>query len=256
MDIQREHRAHDFKNLIRRWKRVTKEMCASLREAGLVDELPVVEFRRPLADALRIYISAGIHGDEAAGTESLIGLLENEPMIFDGFDLTFFPCLSPWGLVNNSRLSQSGFDLNRGWSSKDNALAKVMVPAIAGERYDLALTLHEDFDGLGFYLYEVPSRRPHWGAQIVERVHTIMALDPRARIDGHIARGGIIRRRVTEAVKMLSPEAIFLHENHAERTFTFETPSEFALNERVQALQEAIRQAVRILRNGEKIRER
>ncbi len=232
-------------------------MHAQMRVIGEVDELPVYEFCRVVPAAPRIYISAGIHGDEAAGTESLIGLLENEPAVFDGLDLTFFPCLNPWGLGNNSRISMGGFDWNRGWRTEANALAKVIVPALTGQRYDLALTLHEDFDGQGFYLYEVPSRRPHWGADLAKRVGATFPLDFRRKIDGYHAKDGIIRRRVTEAVKALSPEAIYLHENHAERTFTFETASEHSLEERISMLQLAVHASLELLRrNFGKIRPR
>jgi hypothetical protein len=52
-------------------------------------------------------------------------------------------------------------------------------------------------------------------------------------IDGHAAKGGLIRRRVTREMMKEHPEAFRLHFHHADRTFTLETPSEGSLDRRV-----------------------
>ncbi len=64
------------------------------------------------------------------------------------------------------------------------------------------------------------------------------------------SRGGLLRRKIVPRVfeKIGFPEAVFLHMHHAERTFTFETPSEADIGRRVRAqlamIGEAVRRAV------------
>jgi hypothetical protein len=61
---------------------------------------------------------------------------------------------------------------------------------------------------------------------------------------------GLVRRKINPKrfQKLGFPEAIYLHLHHAARTFTIETPSEFALDRRVRAqvtiLRECLKRAV------------
>ena len=74
-----------------------------------------------------------------------------------------------------------------------------------------------------------------------------IAIDPRGKIDGRKASGGLIRRRVSPKrfAKIGLPEAIWLHAKHAERALTIETPSEFALERRIAAQMAVIEECVR-----------
>jgi hypothetical protein len=60
-----------------------------------------------------------------------------------------------------------------------------------------------------------------------------------------------MRRRVERRrfARMGYPEAIWLHLEHSERTFTLETPSEFAIEDRVRAHVAAIEAAVQMAMN-------
>ena len=71
--------------------------------------------------------------------------------------------------------------------------------------------------------------------------------DPREWIDGRKATNGIHRRRVDKRrfARIGHPEAIWLHLEHSARTFTVETPSEFALEQRVAAHVAVIEEVVR-----------
>src|SRR5205807_2137120 len=59
----------------------------------------------------KIYISAGIHGDEPAGPLALLQLLEENRWPNAG--LWLLPCLNPTGFLLNRRENDEGTDLNR-----------------------------------------------------------------------------------------------------------------------------------------------
>jgi len=62
----------------------------------------------------------------------------------------------------------------------------------------------------------------------------VLPLDPRRDIDGQEAAKGIIRRKLLPP-QIKGPEAIVLYQLGCPVTLTFETPSEFSLDQRVAA---------------------
>src|SRR5437016_4571941 len=60
----------------------------------------------------RVYISAGIHGDEPAGPLAVLQLLQ-ENRWPTHVDVWLCPCLNPTGFPLNSRENAHGLDLNR-----------------------------------------------------------------------------------------------------------------------------------------------
>ena len=190
-----------------------------------------------------VYLSAGIHGDEPAPVEGLIRWAKASLGMFPGrsgargwksWNWQIFPCLNPWGLERNIRFDAEGRDLNRFYNSKKVPQINAQLSLMKGREYDLAVTLHEDYDSRGFYLYEVSAARPYWGESLCREISPILPPDPRRKIDGHAARSGLIRRKVNKKMMKGHPEAFLLHFLHADRTFTLETPSEEALPRRVR----------------------
>jgi hypothetical protein len=149
--------------------------------------------------------------------------------------MLIFPCLNPWGLINNVRVDPRGRDLNRCFNRKRVPQIRAQKKVLGKSRFDLALTLHEDFDARGLYLYEIPSIRPYWGEDILRAAASHIQPDPRSQIEGRRAKGGIIRKTITPDLMPEWPEAFVLHFSHAARTFTIETPSECSLANRVAA---------------------
>ena len=230
-------RVRNYRLLTQRWMRLVKG-CPSLKcrfygEAGGFPLL-VVETIGSVAGAPSLYVSAGIHGDEPAGVEGLIQWAEDSLPLLTGWNFSFFPCLNPWGLERNIRTDAEGRDLNRCYHSRKVPQIAAQLAAMKGRRYDLAITLHEDFDARGFYLYEIASQRIHWGESLSESLSPSMAPDSRRSIDSSRAKNGVIRRRVKKGLLKAEPEAFRLHFHHAKRTFTFETPSEDFLELRIQ----------------------
>ncbi|MES2570552.1 MAG: M14 family metallocarboxypeptidase [Verrucomicrobiota bacterium] len=241
------HRAHDYRFLIRRWQTLAR--VAQLRLRILVRQrgIPIFFLRtRALKAKGGVYISAGIHGDEAASTEALIGWAEQNAERLRSLPLMLFPCLNPWGLARNCRFDERGVDLNRVFHLDTTPMIENLKRVVAPYQFELALMLHEDFDAQGLYLYEIERERPSWGESLLNVARPIIPIEGRTRVDGRKATDGLIRRRFAarKFLQMGYPEAIWLHANHSRRAFTLETPSEFALEQRIRAQVAVINECV------------
>jgi len=238
MLVLHSHRSHDYRHLIERWRKVAR--AGGLKMEILAEEAgyPVFSIRsKALAATGGIYFSAGIHGDEPASTEALIAWAEANIAKIGSIPCLIFPCLNPWGLVNNNRLDWKGRDLNRVFHHDQAGSVHALKKLIKPLQFSLALTLHEDYDGQGVYLYEVERAKPFWGEALLDAARPFLPIEGRTSIDGRKALGGLVRRKITHARfrKIGYPEAVYLHLNHSQRTFTIETPSEFSLDLRVAA---------------------
>lgn len=219
----------DYRLLLERWQAAVRgEEGISLLTFAEAGGYPLAAAVSENPDPARpsLYLSAGIHGDEPAGVEALVRWFSGSAALRGRFNWMIFPCLNPWGLERNVRFDAEGRDLNRAYNSRRVPQIAAQRDLMKGWRFSAAVHLHEDYDARGFYLYEIASRRPAWGEILCAGLPALLPLDPRGSIDGHRARNGIIRRRVTPGLMKGHPEAFLLHFHHAERTFTLETPSE------------------------------
>ena len=233
------HRAHDYRDLVQRWRLVAKRAGLRLTPFAQAGDFKLFYVKTPaLPPDAGVYISAGIHGDEPATTEGLITWAERHFDDLANLPLLLFPCLNPWGLRLNVRLDQAGIDLNRTFDRDDVPVIAAMRSIMRGQRFTVTLNLHEDYDAQGIYLYEVQEELPAWGETLLAAARGIIPIDPRAKIDTGRARNGVIRRRLdARHFKRLGglPEAVYLHRHHARHAITFETPSEYGLDQRVAA---------------------
>jgi protein MpaA len=246
--LLRHDRAHDYKFLMSRWRAVAATTDLRLKKYSQAGgwNLYCLASRRKKADAPSIYLSAGIHGDEAAATEGLIEWAQANTGALRALNALIFPCLNPWGLVNNSRRDPDGRDLNRSFHTSAVPQIAAQMQWLTGCAFDLALNLHEDYDALGLYIYELQRIKPYWGEILLEAAAEHIALDPRKKIEGRSARGGIVRRAITPELMPEWPEAFVLYFQNAARIFTVETPSEFHLDDRVDAQFKIISKAVEL----------
>src|SRR4030095_1241423 len=192
------HRSHNYKHLIQRWRCVAQNGNLKLTRFATSSEWPVYFLRTSRGpDTRTIHISAGIHGDEPAGCERMITWAEKNLALLRSRPFLLFPCLNPWGLINNSRLDDRARDLNREFGKRPGASpVPELKRLIRGEKFALSLTLHEDYDAQGVYLYEVQRDRPFWGEELLEVAHSLIAIEPRRIIDGRRARYGLVRRAI------------------------------------------------------------
>ena len=194
----------------------------------------------------RVYLSAGIHGDEPAGPLAVRQLLADNQWP-DDLALWICPCLNPTGFPFNRRENAEGWDLNRQYLRPE-------APEIASHiewlnrqpDFDFCLCLHEDWEAHGFYLYELnPDRRPSRAAAILKAVAEGCPIDPSEMIEGRPAQDGLIRPNADPRSRPDWPEAFYLVTHKTRLSYTFETPSDFALDVRVAAQVRGVNAALR-----------
>ncbi len=197
---------------------------------------PPLSSRNPQS-AIRIYLGAGIHGDEPAGPLAALRLLQENHWPPNA-ELWFCPCLNPTGFASNQRENAEGKDLNRDYRHLETAEVRAHIAWLERQpRFDLCLCLHEDWESHGFYVYELnPENRPPLAEGMVARIANICPIDPSAVIEGREANGGIIRPNLDPQTRPQWAEAFYLIVNKTRLSCTLEAPSDFPLATRVNAL--------------------
>lgn len=193
----------------------------------------------------RVYISTGIHGDEPAGPAALLELLRSD-LLPHHLDYWLCPCLNPAGFNLNSRANPDGIDLNRDYRNPSSREVRAHIAWLERQpRFDLALCLHEDWESKGFYLYELnPDGHPSLASAMVEAIRHVCPIDGSPEIEGRAAMGGVIRPSLDPALRPDWPEAFYLIQHKTRLSYTLESPSDFPLETRVQALVTAVQTAL------------
>lgn len=194
----------------------------------------------------RVYVSAGIHGDEPAGPFAILRLLRENHWP-DNVDVWLCPLLNAPGFARNTREDDLGADLNRDYRHRRTSRVKAHVGWLESQpSFDCGLHLHEDWESAGFYLYELnPRQRPTCGARVIEMVEKVCPIERSEVVDGWQATGGILRPNVRPESRQDWPEAFFMVQEKTDLSYTLEGPSDFPLPVRVNALTVAVRAILR-----------
>lgn len=224
----------------------TATMLAGL-EAG-----PLLAWER-LGNGPRVYLSAGIHGDEPAGPLAMLELLLAGFFAAD-FHWLLCPALNPSGLAAATRENAAGVDLNRDYWLRGTPEVVAHAEWLDGlATPDICISLHEDWETTGFYFYEINlcEDQPERAKYILDAVSSWFPPEPGPEIDGHDVReAGWIYHAAEPDVPEGWPEAIYLAKLGCPVSFTFETPSHAPLERRVAAHVAAVRAACEMVRSG------
>src|SRR6266436_798864 len=184
----------------------------------------------------RLYLSAGIHGDEISGPLALLEMIQ-QPGFFAAFNVTMFPILNPNGLARGVRMNRDEIDLNRDYRNSRSLEIKGHIETLLTlGRFDASMLLHEDYEGIGAYLYELnDTLDPGLGTSIIAAMGLHVPIDLRPEIEEAPARGGVISGR--DFIAKLGPledlpewaEAIYLSIHHTDAVYTIETPKPFPI---------------------------
>lgn len=212
---------------------------------------PLVKIVLGRGKSKRALISAGIHGDEPAGVETICSFLEQKEFLefTSGWELTLLPCINPTGYELKTRENHESRDLNRLFKTEVSCPEMVYVKNIFERPYDLDLELHEDVDTSGYYLYQKDrTREPGTlGREILDAVEKVMKLNSADEIEGMAAERGLISRLSEPDEMEWWPMAVYAHFRGCRHCFTLETSPEFSMEIRVEAHLTALRTALKRL---------
>ena len=201
-------------------------------------------FRLIAPSAPKLYLSAGIHGNETSGPVCLSELIK-EPAFFEGIDVTIFPILNPWGYEHNVRRNLHNRDLNRDFKHMQQAETQKHIKLIEGD-YNMVLCLHESRNSDGVFIYK-PKKNNRY--DIMEDV--LLAMSDIMPIDSKHTRGKIkiepgIIRDVKYKEKHLT-EAIYFA-NKGIDAFTIEVPHNVSMQLRIDTYRAGIKEAISVLK--------
>ena len=103
-----------------RWKSLSRNINWISRQFTKQASFPIIQISSDTtSDEKVIYLSAGIHGDEVSSNGGSVRMGTGSSKSISLASFCYFPCLNPWGLINNSRWDQEGVDLNRVWDNRN-----------------------------------------------------------------------------------------------------------------------------------------
>lgn len=161
---------------------------------------------------IKVGIFAGIHGDEpeaVLGLVDLVRALNARPEVARDYRLFIYPVCNPSGLVDGTRFSRSGVDLNREfWQNSGEAEVRLLESEIRRQQFDGIISLHTDDTSDGVYGFA------KHGAVTDDLLHQALAAAhhalPRCQsklIDGFMATNAIVRQCYS-GVLSAAPEQI------------------------------------------------
>ena len=199
----------------------------------------LVKFVLGGGNRLKALISAGIHGDEPSGVEAICSFLENNRFenFADVWELTFLPCLNPYGYEYGSRENHEGKDLNRLFKNDSPPQEVKFAKSSFDKYYDLTIELHEDFMTPGYYLYQKGRRAEDdsLGEKILQDVKNIMPINLNGEIDGCSAQEGIMVPENDFKSMDWWPMALYSLFKGTRRCLTLETATKFSMDVRIEA---------------------
>jgi protein MpaA len=234
-----------------------------LPETGFATNLPLktpnkeytlVKFVLGEGNRRKALISAGIHGDEPSGVETICAFLENNRFenFSDEWELTFLPCINPYGYEYSSRENQHDKDLNRLFKHTDPPVEVAFVKTTLEKSFELTIELHEDFMSPGYYLYQSGSNPEdnQIGHKILQNVKDIMPINLNNEIDGRSAQAGIMIQEDDFMSMDWWPMALYMLSKGTRRCLTLETATKFSMDIRVKAHSIAIDTALNYFSEG------
>jgi len=197
----------------------------------------------------RVLISAGIHGDEPSGIETILFFLKSGQYKahLDKWEITILPCINPYGFENNTRENHDDKDLNRLFKDRFPPLEVQLVKSsIKSSYFDLSIELHEDSDSKGYYLFQ-KSNKPNGlkvGMKVIEAVKKVIPINLDHTIDNMPSENGVIHKIKNIEEMEWWPMASYSLAMKTGHCLTFETPTNMPMSVRVKAHLQAIDQAL------------
>lgn len=108
----------------------------------------------------KVFISAGIHGDEIVTTAGIIKFMEKlkkDPELYPGTKFEIIPIVNPWGICHGTRRNHNNIDLNRDFVKFSQLESQAVRDFVNNKQYDIVLN-HHGMWNKGFMMFRF------WGA--------------------------------------------------------------------------------------------
>ncbi len=193
----------------------------------------------------KVCLSGGIHGNEPAGVEVVLGFmagLTENPHWTERFQFTFFPCMNPFGYEYDCRENGSNLDLNRQFHQEKAPLEVECIKQVFRQKcFDFDYECHEDFESQGFYLYESGQDDRMIGEKIIEQLSRFFPINTAQDIEEMPAINGVIRppHSPADLLALIEkrggwPQAVYFSKGGTPVCITAESPSELDMADRVK----------------------
>ena len=197
---------------------------------GTVEGHPILRIRAGRPRRLRVFLTGGVHGDEPAGVEAILGFVEEDMDPWLGqVEFTAVPCVNPVGYVLDTRENGHGADVNRSFEGSDVPEVQLVKQVLEGCRVDAFVDCHEDWEANGFYMYEGLRQGSAVGPAIIAEVEKGASIDPDSGEESVPVSRGVYEISPSWGRQGLGP---YVLHGHASRACIFETPTEWPLEKR------------------------
>lgn len=182
----------------------------------------------------RVFINAGLHGDEPGGVESVIEYLNDlgeNPTLYPDIEFDFIPLVNPWGWANCNRFTADNVDTNRQFHENVGQEIKLIDVFLRYKRYDLMIDHHEDpRDHVdAFYIVTYGNDDLSAIQSTVERVKEMgFKLRPFKRTIGYFN----VKKKKMSKLKNKT-FMLYARANYGEVVYQIETPTILTMEERV-----------------------
>ncbi|HET7537351.1 MAG TPA: succinylglutamate desuccinylase/aspartoacylase family protein [Candidatus Didemnitutus sp.] len=188
---------------------------------------------------LRLGLFALLHGDEPAGAQALLRLLETliaRPELATGYDLVCYPVCNPTGFEDATRENRAGLDLNREfWRGSAQPEIQILESELREQRFDGVIALHADDTSDGLYGYaHGRTLNEQLLAPALRESARILPRNCGVRIDGFAANEGIIDE-CFEGILAAPPE-----QRPQPFEIIFETPGRAPVDQQAEAAHYAL----------------
>jgi hypothetical protein len=196
----------------------------------------------------RVLLVSGVRGDEPAGPEAAVQLIEalsRSPADLPPCDWDVIPVVNPWGWARNLPYNPDGIDLDGDFASFAAAESRALRRFFREKRYDLAIELREDPKAQGFSLRQYGSGGGREAERIAASVRTAgYPVEPGSGWLPWGPRDGVVDAplwgltvlRLTRRIGL----AGYLRQNVAPIVFTARTPAGLPEADRVAMLRLAV----------------
>ncbi len=190
--------------------------------------------RTPENDGKKICIISGLHGDEPGGPLGILKFFSKKNIDSLKKNLLIIPVLNPEGFDKGEREDGDGRDLNRVWNrKKDKEPVKTVKDVVQEFKPDILLSLHEDDNVDGFYLYPSDDIDYSIVNYFKDFLHTIFDPISNKTIYGDKVKNGVVVSMGKKPKHYASMEKFF--EKSGIPNVTLEIPGSVSFKKRTSA---------------------